>query len=68
VVDDRGEMVETVTGIRAENDWPGFLQRLAAAPGARRGGTTGSGPLPRDVAVAPIVAFLQKSLGLHPVA
>jgi len=62
LVDDAGEMVESVTGIRAGNDWPGFLQRLAAAPGAHRGGSTGSGPLPRDVAVAPIVSFLTAAL------
>ena len=62
LVDDAGEMVEATTGVRAGTDWPGFLERLAAAPGARRGGSTGSGPLPRDVAVAPIVAFLRSAL------
>jgi dienelactone hydrolase len=61
-VDDAGEMIEHGTGIRAGNDWPGFLKALAAAPGARRGGTSGNGPNPQDVAVAPIVAFLRREL------
>lgn len=68
LVDDRGEMVETGTGIRAGDDWPGFLRHLENAPGGRRGGSSGSGPLPRDVAVAPIVAFLKKTLGVQPAA
>lgn len=58
LIDDSGDMVETSLGLRAENDWAGFLERLAAAPGARRGGTSGSGSVPRDVAVGPIVTFL----------
>ena len=62
LVDDQGEMTERATGLRAGNDWAGFLAALAAAPGARRGGISGSGPLPRDVAVAPIVGFLQRNL------
>ena len=64
-VDDAGEMVERGTGLRAGDDWAGFLAALAAAPGARRGGTSGSGPRPRDVAVAPIVGFLRRELGLR---
>lgn len=63
LVDDAGEMLETATGLRAGNDWPGFLDRLAAAPGARIRGGSGSGPLPRTVAVAPIVKFLTTTLG-----
>lgn len=50
-------------GISAGDDWNGFLRALEQAPGARRGGTSGSGPLPRDAAVAPIIAFLKKALG-----
>jgi dienelactone hydrolase len=64
-VDDAGEMTERRTGIRAGGDWAGFLEALAAAPGARRGGTSGSGPHPRDVAVAPILTFLRRELGLR---
>ncbi len=67
-VDDAGEMVEQRTGIRAGNDWPGFLTALATAPGASRGGMSGSGPNPRDVAVVPIVAFLRRRLRLDGVA
>jgi len=63
-VDDAGEMVEVRTGLRAGDDWSGFLDALAAAPGGRRGGTSGSGPHPRDVAVAPIAGFLRRELRL----
>lgn len=62
LVEDDGEMIEQTTGLRAGNDWAGFLRALAAAPGGRRGGTSGSGPLPRDVALEPIVAFLRRTL------
>jgi dienelactone hydrolase len=65
IVDDAGEMLETRTGIRAGSDWPGFLAQLERAPGGRNGGSSGNGPLPRDVAVAPILAFLRKTLHLE---
>ena len=61
VIEDDGEMAERTTGLRAGEDWSGFLQKLGEARG-RRGATTGNGPLPRDVAVQEIVAFLKQAL------
>jgi dienelactone hydrolase len=59
-----GTLFETTTGIRDAGDWAGFLKRLEAAPGTVYGGASGAGPLPREVAVAPIRAFLQTALGM----
>ncbi len=61
-IEDDGEMVEDFTGLRAGEDWSGFLHALGAARG-RRGATTGHGPLPRDVAVGEILAFLNEAFG-----
>jgi dienelactone hydrolase len=61
-IDEHGEITDTGSGLRVGNDWPGFLRALAASPDSVRGATSGSGPLARDVAVAPVLAFLQSSL------
>jgi dienelactone hydrolase len=61
LIEDTGDMVEVGTGIRCGNDWATFLERLSHAPGGRRGGHSGCGPLPRNSAVNPIVNFVTAS-------
>jgi dienelactone hydrolase len=61
VVDDDGSMQETVTGIVQDAGWPAFLQQIGRVH-EKRGGTTGNGPLPRTVAVDPLMRFVQRAL------
>jgi hypothetical protein len=60
-VDDDGSMQETVTGIVQDAGWAEFLQQVGRAH-EKRGGTTGNGPLPRTVAVDPLVQFVRRAL------
>jgi len=63
-IDDAGEMFERTSGRRAGEDYASFYTELARQCGTR-GSITGNGPLPRDVAVAPIIKFVRDSLGLR---
>jgi dienelactone hydrolase len=63
-IDDAGEMFERTSGLRAGEDYANFYKELARKCGTR-GSITGNGPLPRDVAVAPIIKFVRDSLGLR---
>ena len=56
-------MFERTTGLRADAGWPAFLNELRQSVG-RPGSITGYGPLPRDVAVRPIIEFLSEAFGL----
>ena len=58
-VDDDGAMREPASGVVFDGDWPAFVRRLRDARG-KLGGTTGHGPLPRAVAVAPVIDFLRR--------
>ena len=60
-IEDDGEIVEDTAGIRAGDDWAGFLDRLQNATGTV-GATVGHGPGGREVAVAKIQSFLQATL------
>ena len=62
LIEDDGSIVEETSGIRPEGSWGEFLGRLQSQCGSV-GGTVGSGPAPRDIAVKPIQAFLTKELG-----
>lgn len=61
MVEDDGRMFEKASGLRADNGWARFLHDVRQARG-REGSITGYGPLPRDIAVEPIMKFLRKSL------
>jgi dienelactone hydrolase len=60
VVDDTGVMRESASGIVLDADWSAFVRAVRDARG-KRGGTTGCGPLPRDVAVAPVIDFVRRA-------
>lgn len=60
MVGDDGSMIERKSGIRASEDWSTFLRDVRKAVG-REGRFTGWGPLPRDIAVAPIMTFLKSA-------
>jgi hypothetical protein len=62
LIEDDGSIVEETSGIRPEGSWGEFLGRLQSQCGSV-GGTVGSGPAPRDIAVKPIQVFLTKELG-----
>ena len=62
-VEDDGVMVETATGLRDDRGWADFLEKARKALG-RRVSSGGHGPLPRDVAVRPVVDFWTKTFGL----
>ncbi len=62
LVGDDGLMVETHSGVTAEHGWAKFLADVRAARG-RPGNLTGYGVLPRDVAVEPILRFLNEAFG-----
>ena len=59
-VRDNGAMYERSSGIEADRGWATFLREVRDARG-RKGNITGYGSLPRDVAVKPIVDFLNKA-------
>jgi dienelactone hydrolase len=61
-VDDDGSMKETKSGVRDEGDWSEFLQAIRAGRDTTSGGTTGYGGAARSVAVAPVLAFLTRTL------
>ena len=60
MIEDDGDMTEDITGLRAGNDWSGFLRASGEKLGVR-GAVTGNGPGPRDVAVKGILEFLGKA-------
>lgn len=60
MVGDDGAMVERKSSIRGGEDWPTFLRQVRDAVG-RKGSITGYGPLPRNVAVPPIMRFLKSA-------
>jgi dienelactone hydrolase len=62
LVDDKGHMRERQSGIQDEKGWADFLRDVRNARG-RDGSVTGYGPQPRDVAVKPIIGFLQAAFG-----
>lgn len=59
MIGDDGSMIERRSGIRGGEDWATFLRDVRKAVG-REGRFTGWGPLPRDIAVAPIMTFLKR--------
>lgn len=59
-VEDDGTMVETATGLRDDRGWADFLEKARQALG-RRVPSGGHGPLPRDVAVRPVVEFWSRA-------
>ena len=61
-VDDDGSMHETKSGVRDADDWAEFLRAIRAARDTTSGGTTGYGGAPRSVAVAPVIAFITRTL------
>ena len=63
LVEDDGSMLEKGSGLRADKGWASFLSEVRKARG-REGSITGHGPLPRDIAVEPIVSFLRKAFGM----
>ena len=63
IVQEDGRMFERTTGLRADAGWSAFLSDLRRSIG-RPGSITGHGPLPRDVAVRPIIEFLSGAFGL----
>lgn len=60
-IEDDGDIVEDTTGIRAEGDWAGFLDRLQHAVGTI-GATVGHGADGREIAVAKVQTFLRGAL------
>ncbi|HWG04879.1 MAG TPA: dienelactone hydrolase family protein [Beijerinckiaceae bacterium] len=63
MVEDGGSMLEKTSGLRADQGWACFLGDVRKARG-REGSITGYGPLPRDIAVAPILTFLRSAFGM----
>lgn len=63
LVADDGSMFEKASGLRADKGWANFLRDVREARG-RKGSITGYGPLPRDIAVEPILTFLRKTFGM----
>jgi dienelactone hydrolase len=63
MVEDDGRMIERGSGIRADKGWARFLGDVREARG-RKGTITGHGPLPRDIAVKPIMRFLRKAFAM----
>ena len=55
-----GRMIETHSGIVADQGWAHFLKEVRKARG-RNGNITGYGSLPRNIAVKPILEFLNKA-------
>ncbi len=60
---DDGEIYEETTGLRAGDDYGSFYKEIARRIGGK-GSITGNGPLPRDVAVAPILKFVSAALNV----
>ena len=60
-IDDEGIFFEENTGFR-NRDWAPFYKEVAKARGHNKS-ITGNGPLPRDIAVKPILEFLGAALG-----
>jgi dienelactone hydrolase len=63
LIDDDGSVFEESTGTRAGDDWGAFLAKMYEI-GGTRGGTTGYGPNPREIAVTDVQVFLSKALRL----
>jgi len=61
VIADDGSMQECSSGLRLQDDWPGFVRGISEACG-KRGVVVGRGPQPQSVAVAPILDFLGRVL------
>jgi dienelactone hydrolase len=59
-IHDDGTTTEISKGVKGGDDWAQFLRDVRKACG-RPGSITGHGPLPRNIAVKPIVTFLQSA-------